>query len=184
MIQPEPLHVPDLQTQRLLLRRLQITDAAALFEILSDPETTRYWGRPAMTDLREAERYTQENLDWINEGRCLYWAVEEKASQKVIGTFALLRLNFSNRHGEVGYLLNRAWWSQGLMGEVMARVIQYAFEEMKLHRLEADTDPDNLASIKLLEKFGFEREGLFRDRWLVDGKWSDSLMLGLLSEVS
>jgi len=177
------LPVPDLKTERLLIRCLRIEDAAALLEILSDHETVRYWGRPAMSRLEEAEAYTQENLDWMAQGHCLYWGLEEAGSGKMIGTCALLRMDLSNRRAEVGYLLHRSYWRKGIMTEALKRVIQYAFEELRLHRLEADTDPENLSSIQLLERFGFQHEGLFRDRWYVHGKWSDSLMLGLISRL-
>lgn len=183
MNSPNALAMPKLQTERLLIRCLRIEDAPAILEILSDPETVRYWGRPAMSRLEEAESYTQENLDWMTQGHCMYWGLEEASSRKMIGTCALLRMDLSNRRAEVGYLLHRAFWRKGIMSEALQRVIQYAFEELKLHRLEADTDPDNLSSIKLLERFGFQREGLFKDRWIVGGKWSDSLMLGLISQL-
>jgi RimJ/RimL family protein N-acetyltransferase len=62
----------------------------------------------------------------------------------------------------------------------MARVLAYAFDTLKLHRIEADTDPENTPSLALLDRFGFTREGVFRDRWYVHGKWHDSVMLGLL----
>jgi RimJ/RimL family protein N-acetyltransferase len=183
MSDSKALAMPDLKTERLHIRCLRIEDAPALLEILSDPETVRYWGRPAMSQLEEAEAYTQENLDWMTQGHCLYWGLEEAGSGKMIGTCALLRMDLSNRRAEVGYLLHRSFWRRGIMTEALQRVIQYAFEELKLHRLEADTDPDNLSSIQLLERFGFQREGLFKDRWYVDGKWSDSLMLGLISQL-
>ena len=66
------------------------------------------------------------------------------------------------------------------MTEAMNSVLDYAFNDLDFHRLEADTDPDNAASLALLEKFGFQREGYFRERWFVHGKWHDSVMLGLL----
>ncbi len=176
------LPVPELETERLLIRRLRLDDAPAMLEILSDAETVRFWGRPMMTELEQAENYTRENLRWMEDGHCLYWGVEEKASGRMIGTCALFRLDSSNRRGEIGYLLNRAFWQRGIMSETLASVIHYAFTELKLHRLEADTDPGNEASIRLLERFGFQREGLFRDRWLVNGNWCDSLMLGLVSD--
>jgi len=181
MNKPAALPIPVLETQRLRIRSLSMEDAPAMLAILSDAETVRYWGRPMMKELAQAEDYTRENLRWMEDGHCLYWGVEEKASGNMIGTCTLFRLDSSNRRGEIGYLLNRAYWHQGFMSEVLESVIAYAFTEMKLHRLEADTDPDNIASIRLLERFGFEREGLFRDRWLVNGKWCDSLMLGLVS---
>ena len=109
--------VPLMETARLRIRRLQIEDAPAMLDILSDDETVRYWGRPAMTRLQEAERYTQENLDWMNEGHCLYWGLEETASGKLIGTCALLRIDWNNQRGEVGFLLHRNWWRTGIMSE-------------------------------------------------------------------
>ena len=181
MTESKALEVPILETERLIIRRLRMEDAPAILEILSNDDTVRYWGRPKMTQLETAEQYTRENLDWMEQGNCLYWGVDERGTGKMIGTCALLRLDLDNHRAEVGYLLHRDWWCKGIMSEAMRRVIDYAFVEMKLHRLEADTDPDNDASIRLLERFGFEREGVFRDRWCVGGKWSDSLMLGLLS---
>jgi RimJ/RimL family protein N-acetyltransferase len=68
------------------------------------------------------------------------------------------------------------------MAETMAAVLAYAFDVLKLYRVEADSDPGNTASLALLEKFGFTREGLFRERWLMDEKWFDSVMLGLLED--
>jgi ribosomal-protein-alanine N-acetyltransferase len=178
------LPVPKLETERLWVRRLRMEDAPALLEILSDAETVKYWGRPMMTDLEQAENYTRENLRWMEDGHCLYWGVEEKASGRMVGTCTLFRLDPNNRRGEIGYLLNREFWHRGIMSEVLASVIRYAFDELCLHRLEADTDPANEASIRLLERFGFQREGLFRDRWLVNGVWCDSLMLGLVAAAS
>jgi len=181
MKKPTSRIVPILETSRLCIRCLRMEDAPAMLDILSDEETVRFWGRPMMTELAQAETYTRENLEWMEDGHCLYWGLEEKASNRMIGTCTLFRLDSDNRRGEIGYLLNRAYWRQGLMSEALECVIAYAFGELKLHRLEADTDPDNIASIRTLERFGFQREGLFRDRWLINGRWCDSLMLGLVS---
>jgi RimJ/RimL family protein N-acetyltransferase len=67
------------------------------------------------------------------------------------------------------------------MSEALSAVLNYAFDELDLHRVEADVDPDHAASLALLNKFGFAREGLFRDRWFVHEEWHDSVMLGLLA---
>lgn len=184
MTEKTPLPVPQLETGRLLIRRLRMDDAAAMLDMLSDPETVQYWGRPVMTELQQAEQYTRENLRWMEDGHCLYWAIEEKASGQMIGTCTLFKLDIDNRRGEIGYLLNRAYWHRGLMSEALQSVIDYAFRDLQLHRLEADTDPENAASIRLLENFGFQREGLFRDRWRVHGRWCDSLMMGLVQDSS
>jgi len=80
----------------------------------------------------------------------------------------------------VGYILNRKYWGKGLMTEALTCLLNHAFDTLDLHRLEADTDPDNSASLAVLEKLGFQREGYFRERWFVHGKWHDSVMLGLI----
>ena len=85
-----------------------------------------------------------------------------------------------NRRAEIGYVLNRKFWRQGLMSEAIRGVINFAFSSMNLHRIEADTDGDNLASLTMLEQLGFQREGYFRERWCVYDEWQDSVMLGLL----
>ena len=67
------------------------------------------------------------------------------------------------------------------MREALTALLDYAFDVMKLHRMEADVDPDNEPSIRALEKLGFRREGLMRERWIVDGNVADTLFLGLLA---
>ena len=69
----------------------------------------------------------------------------------------------------------------GSIKQAVEAVIEFAFNTLKLHRIEADTDTENAASLALLEKLGFKREGLFRERWLVYDKWDDSVMLALLN---
>jgi len=91
-------------------------------------------------------------------------------------------MDLANRRAEIGFMLNRDYWRQGLMYQALEAVITFAFDTLKLHRIEADTDPGNTGSLALLEKLGFEREGLFRERWFVNGKWDDSVMLALLNK--
>ena len=99
----------------------------------------------------------------------------------MIGKCILFRFNHANHHAEIGYILNRNYWRRGLMQQALEAVIEFAFTTLDLHRIEADVDPQNTGSLAILEKLGFEREGLFRERWLHDGAWVDSVMLGLLN---
>ena len=68
-----------------------------------------------------------------------------------------------------------------ILGLQNVAVIDFAFNTLNLHRIEADVDTENAGSLALLEKLGFQREGLFRERWFVYGKWQDSVMLGLIN---
>jgi len=172
--------IPTLKTARLRLRKLVSDDAPAFFPIHSDKETLKYWSNEPVSDLSEVEKIVEQNLHWVETGTCLYWAIEELEHGKVIGSCTLFTIDDQNQRAEVGYILNREYWGRGLMSEALEAMIEYAFETMKLHRLEADTDPRNAASLALLEKFGFVKEGFFRERWWVHGQWLDSDMLGLL----
>jgi [ribosomal protein S5]-alanine N-acetyltransferase len=82
---------------------------------------------------------------------------------------------------ELGYCLRSPFWRRGYMGEALAALIDYAFATLKLRRLEADVDPGNAGSVRLLERMGFTREGLLRERWNVGGQIGDSAFFGLLA---
>lgn len=176
---------PLLETPRLRLRELAAEDAEALFHLYSQPRTMRYWSCPPYAERAQAEAL----LASISRGQAadelLEWGVELRESGHLAGTLTLHQLDAGNRRAEVGYLLDCAHWGKGLMAEALEAVLAFAFacgEEggLGLHRLEADTDPRNVGSVKLLERLGFRLEGLLHERWCVAGEWSDSAFYGLL----
>lgn len=175
-----PGNMGDIDSRRLLLRPMKMEDAEQMFKVYSDPEVMKYWATPPFTDLASAQKFVQEDIESDARGDSLNWAITLKPGSEVIGKCILFSHNDSNRRAEIGFILNRLYWRQGLMSEAMVGVINLAFEDLVLHRLEADTDPENAGSLALLEKLGFQREGLFRDRWNVYDEWQDSVMLGLL----
>jgi RimJ/RimL family protein N-acetyltransferase len=174
----EPL--PTLRTARTDLRAISLDDLAALHEVFSDPEAMRYWSSPPHRDERE----TRELIASIDRGQragsVLQWAIERRADRRLLGTVTLLPAGEQPR-AELGFILGREHWGKGFAGEAQRRVVRFAFEELGLHRLEADTHPDNRSSARSLERLGFRREGLLRERWLVAGEYSDSVLWGLLA---
>lgn len=100
---------------------------------------------------------------------------------RVIGKFTLFHIDENNHRAEIGYVLNRQFWRKGYGSEVVAAMLECCFDHYGMHRVEADIDPDNAASLALLKKFGFRREGLFRQRWKQGEEWRDSVMMALLS---
>lgn len=171
---------PELRTARLSLRPITKQDTGAFFNIFSDVETLRYWSDVPISQLSEAESLIQKELEWSGSGKSITWGIALPESDLLIGKFTLFQFSEQNRRAEVGYVLDRRYWRMGYTSEVMECVLNFAFDSLQLHRLEADTDPENTASLALLEKFGFQREGMFRDRWNMNGQWLDSVMLGLL----
>ena len=175
-----PTMFPRLETARLELRAPELADAPQLFEIFRDPEVTRYWSTPPMQSVSEAEAMVTRNLAHLADSSGLGWVICRRDDARVMGTLSLFHFHEQNDRAEIGYALGRACWGQGYMHEALTALVGFAFGEMDLRRLEADTDPRNAASIRALERLGFAREGLLRERWVVAGEASDSALLGLL----
>jgi len=172
--------LPTLRTARTLLRALTPADAEQLFEVFSDPETMRYWSFPPHRDPQQTAAMIAAIEQGFEQRTVLQWGIESADHGRLLGTVTLLPAGGQPR-AELGFILGRARWGLGLAGEAQRAVIDFAFGELGLHRLEADTHPDNEASLRSLERLGFQREGLLRERWLVAGEISDSVILGLLA---
>ena len=171
---------PLLETGRLLLRPVTTADTAAFYDIYSSALAMRYWSGEAIVSMEQAQEMVRIELEYAESEDCINWGIALPESDLLIGKITLFRFSSQNRRAETGYVLDPRYWERGYMSEVMRRILDFAREDLALHRIEADCDPDNRASLALLEKFGFEREGLFRDRWFIDGEWRDSVMLGLV----
>jgi RimJ/RimL family protein N-acetyltransferase len=171
-----------LNTRDLRLRPSNSTDAEGMLAMLSDPESMKYWSDQPISDINEAIEVLNKDLESDAQGNSMCWAVTLKGQDKMIGKCILFQFNEANHRAEIGYILNRKYWRQGYMHQALGAVIDFAFNTLDLHRIEADIDTQNTASLGLLEKLGFKREGLFRERWFVYDQWQDSVMLGLLRQ--
>lgn len=169
-----------LETDRLLLRPFSLEDAEDMFRIYSDVETMKYWSEQPAKDVAAAQEMVRKDIEFDGE-TAVFWAIVDKTSDTVIGKCTLFAYSDQNRRAEIGYVLSRSFWGRGVMTEACKAIINLAFGELQLHRIEADTDVENAGSIALLQKLGFQNEGLFRQRWRVYDEWQDSLMLGLLA---
>lgn len=168
-----------LETPRLILRKPEQGDLGDILEIFSDPEVTRYWSGTPWAGMDEARDWLARIGQNHADGSALALVLQENDSGRVIGTCTIFQIHRSRR-GEIGYALGRAWWGRGLMDEALHALVRFAFGTMDLRRLEADIDPANSASRKSLERLGFVREGLMRERWEVAGQVTDSEIHGLL----
>jgi len=172
--------LPRLNANRVCLRPLVESDVDALFDIFSDAQVMRYWST-APLENKEAARSLYEEIALANSrGSMKKWGVATLADDIVIGTATLFNLEISNGRAELGYAQNRARWGQGFMHEALQALLDYSFNQLNLRRLEADVDPRNAASIRTLERLGFQREGLLRERWHVNGEIQDAYFYGLL----
>lgn len=169
-----------LATSRLKLRPLRHEDALSLFQMWSDPVAMRYFTIPAMTRVDQATERVTRAMKRLSEGEEIICAVELSATGEVVGDCALLHADEQCRRIEIGFSLNRKHWGRGYMTEAASALIDHAFSAMNMRRIEADIDPRNIGSARLLERLGFVMEGLLRERWMVGDEVSDSAFYGLL----
>jgi RimJ/RimL family protein N-acetyltransferase len=162
------------------LRELVAADAANVFAIFSSPDVTRYWSSGPMSDQAQAEALIADIGDLARRGTLLQWGVTIDDSDHVAGTCTLAHVDLAQGRAEVGFALHPRYWGRGLMSAALRILIGHAFGTLAMRRLEADVDPRNLRSLRTLEALGFCREGLLRERWLVNGEIQDSVLLGLL----
>ncbi len=175
-----PFVLPVLQTARLDLRAIVPEDLEALFAIFSDAQTMRYWSRGPYSSLEELQSYFDKTQQAFEDRSQLRWGLVRREDGKLIGVCSMYAIDAGNLRADIGYILNRGAWGQGYMQEALTAVLDYGFEVLSLRRVEADIDPRNAASVASLGKLGFQREGLLKERWLVNGEVSDSLIMGLL----
>ena len=139
----------------------------------------KYWDDFAHANIEK----TKEVLDMLLEreekhtGVC--WGITLKGDPSLIGTIAYNRFK-KDGLGTIGYILHEDFWGQGIMTEVLEEFIRYGLEDLELHRIEAHVEPENIASESVLQKIGFTREGLLREREFYRNKHQDLIVYGLL----
>jgi ribosomal-protein-alanine N-acetyltransferase len=172
---------PKLETDRLILRQMTLEDVPALFKIWSDPEVTKYINITAFKEESQAREMIELLNRLAEEKKAIRWAITLKEDQKVIGSGGFNTwLKEEAFRGEIGYDLDRGYWGRGIMTEVLRALISFGFGPMKLNRIEAMVEPENIASIKLLKKNGFWEEGLLREYQVSKEKFIDLQIFSLL----
>ena len=169
-----------LRTPRLTLRPLAAPDADALFAVFSDPQVMRYWSTPPWTTPDQAQAFIERDRSGFESGAHLRLGIERTDDGALLGQCTLFGIQPASRRAEVGYSLGRPHWGRGYVNEALRALLGYGFGQLNLNRVEADIDPRNTASEKVLQRLGFLKEGHLRERWIVAGEVSDSALYGLL----
>jgi [ribosomal protein S5]-alanine N-acetyltransferase len=173
---------PTLETKRLHLRQITRADAQAFIALYSDPEVLRYIiVEPPCTTVEQA----LEMISWMNghfESRnAVRWGITERdGDDTLIGTCGFHYYAPEHRRVDVGYDLQKAYWGKGYVTEAAGAVVRWCFENLNLHRIQADCTAGNIGSERVLEKLGFTYEGLWRERDFENGHFVDIKQFGLL----
>lgn len=154
--------LPNLETDRLVMRKLSLDDAADIFEYTSDIEFARYlsWG-PA-TSIDDSIAFLSDTMFRYQLGDVAGWGLVNKRDDRVIGTCGFTNWDPDSKKAEIGYTLAREHWGQGYITEAVNKAIGYGFNAMELNRIEGMCDAQNLGSAKVMEKAGMSFEGLLR----------------------
>lgn len=174
--------IPTLETERCIIRPFTPEDASAFFEIMQHEQVTRYIGQKPMTSVDEALGRLQRYDRVFDQQEGIVWAVVLRETDQLIGNVLLWNLIPAHYRAEVGYTLSPAWWGKGLMTEVVTRVLDFGFDTMGLHSIEAQTDPDNAASRRVLEKLGFVLEAHYHENYydITRERFTDTTVFSLL----
>jgi RimJ/RimL family protein N-acetyltransferase len=174
------LNPVELFTPRLKLRWMEERDAEAHYAVFSDPDVTRYWSSGPWTSLDQSREHIAATQAAYADGSGMRLGVELIGTGELIGNVSLHRFVDASRRCEMGYALARAHWGGGYVSEALRALLAYGFTALDLNRIEADVDPRNGASARVLEKLGFRKEGYMPERWIVQGEPADTVYYGLL----
>ncbi|HSC53673.1 MAG TPA: GNAT family N-acetyltransferase [Phnomibacter sp.] len=171
---------PVLRSQRLVLRQIQLSDTPAFFALRTNEQVMKYIGRPMAGSLDEARQLLQTNIDAFNNKEGISWAITEAGNDTLVGTIGFWRTEKEHYRTEIGYLLHPALHGKGLMQEAITLACNYAFTQTQLHSIEANVDPENIASRRVLEKCGFVQEAYFKESFFWNGEFLDSVIYSLV----
>lgn len=172
----------NLITERLLLREINTNDAQEIFTLRSSKTIMQYIDRPMAATKADALKYIGIIADALKNNEGITWGISLADDLMLIGTIGFWQIQKENYRAEIGYMLNDAFQRRGIMQEAISVVLDYGFNIMKLHSVEANVNPANEASIKLLEKNNFIREAYFKENYYYDGKFLDSYVYSLLAK--
>lgn len=174
-------YFPTIDTKRLRLRHITPADAHAFITLYGDLDVLRYIiVEPPCTTPEQA----LEMIIWMNSQferhYAVRWGITEHGNDTLIGTCGFHYYTPEHRRVDIGYDLQKAYWGKGYVTEAAEAVVRWCFENLNLHRIQADCTAGNIGSERVLEKLGFTYEGLWRERDFENGHFVDIKQFGLL----
>lgn len=173
-------HIPQLETEHLILREMRVSDAADMFDYARRAEVTRYLLWRPHTDMGYTRRYLEYLAGRYRIGAHYEWAVVDRASGRMIGTCGFARIDCANNVGELGYVLHPDFQGCGLAAEAGTAVLRFGFRVLGLHRIEARYMVENTRSRRVMEKLGMQHEGVAQGAMLVKGEYRDIATCAIL----
>ena len=171
---------PTLETDRLCLRQLKVSDSQAIFRNFSDPDVVRYYDLAQFTSEDQAKTLIGNWLKRAERNEGMRWAIVLPENDEVIGTIGFVDISTRNNSAGIGYEIHPDHWNKGIITEAVAEILRHGFTDRAFHRIWAMTYPGNTASQKVLEKNGFQYEGTTRESAFEKGEYVDEAIFGIL----
>ncbi len=171
--------VPRLETKRLVLREMRPEDTGAIFALYGDAEVMRYRDVLAFTRLEEAQHFLEQMRSRSQQGEEMHWGITLKGEDQLVGSCGY-SWHLGRPFGAIGYDLARRYWKQGIMTEAIQALLHFGFVVRNLHRVEARVRRENEASMRLLQRLGFQEEGLLRECLFLNNSFFDVKIFSLL----
>lgn len=170
-----------IETPRLIIRHLSLSDLAGFHIYRSNPEVTKYQGFDVMT-IDEAEKFINENSQksFGKAGEWVQYAIEEKATGKLIGDCAIKLDQYDTRIAEIGITISHLEQKKGFAKESLLGILSFLFDEKNICRVVEIVDAENIASLNLLKSTGFRQEGHFIENIFFKGKWGSEFQYAML----
>ncbi|MCW3085080.1 MAG: family N-acetyltransferase [Bacteroidetes bacterium] len=171
----------ELETKRLVLRQLRQEDATDLFAIRSDERTLQFLDKDPDASVDATLAFINRVHDSFLDNDAMPWVIALKSNDKVIGMINFWNIQKAHYRSEIGYILHPDHWNMGIMSEALEIVLDFGFSTLKFHSVEANVNPKNAGSIKVLEKQGFVKEAYFKENYYYNGVFLDSLIYSKLA---
>ena len=173
---------PVLETENLILRQISSNDDDEVFALRSNPETMKFIPRPLAETIEDAQKFITDCNASIEKNDLINWAITSKKEDKLIGMIGFFRMQPENFRGEVGYILNPNFHGKGIMKEALDKALQFGFQTLNFHSIEAVIDPRNTASENLLIKADFKKEAHFKENFFYNNEFLDTVIYSLLKK--
>ncbi|WP_338769160.1 GNAT family protein [Bernardetia sp. ABR2-2B] len=169
-----------LETPNLILRELKLSDKERVLELHSSKAVNRFIYRQNVNSLEDASRYIEMLQNFYKKKWAIPWAATKKGTDELVGICSFNPIDIKNHRAEIDGELLPELWRTRLGVEGFLALLRFGFETMKLHSVSAKVYPENKSTVSLLEKFGFQREGHFKDRMFINGQYRDMYIYSLI----
>jgi len=176
-------NLPLFEEAEFRLRPVAKGDETAIYDFNSKLEHLEYIARTPYKKMKQAEDHLDRYLRGLETGTMAWWCIEDVASGDGIGYIGFFGVDPDGHSAELGYGVVKSHWGKGIVSKAVSRIVEFGQSQMRIHRIHAMVDERNDASIRILEKNGFNREGLMRDVEFARKMYFNMYMFSLINEV-